>query len=92
MEEYAPTLVYACTKCSRDDVGMGVTVVLLAFAVLLGTSFVAFMVSKDAEDSRWQIVSRLGSRLPRQSLKIVIVAWQIVTQVRGFNRTRSVCL
>ena len=35
------------------------------------------------------MVDRVARFVPFQSLKIIIVAWQIVTQVSMFNRRRS---
>ena len=50
---------------------------LAAFAV-----FLSYMVSAEWEGARHGIVARIAPYLPLQSLKIIIVAWQILTQVR----------
>ena len=43
---------------------------------------VSYVVSGEVGDKGDRIVARLKRYIPLQSLKIVIVAWQILTQVR----------
>lgn len=55
-----------------------VVLVIAGFAAL---AFVWHMVSIEKEDTSGAVVARVEKVLPLQSIKIVIVAWQIVTQV-----------
>ena len=78
---FSPGLGKTCTKCSDSKVG-------ILFAIGLGVSgaavgvIVAFhLVSGEKEGARRGIVGRISRIVPLHALKIVIVAWQILTQV-----------
>lgn len=62
---------------------MNVALVAVALAIMLSASLAVVwrMVSNEQGTTTEGIVGRLEAVLPLQSLKIIIVAWQIVTQV-----------
>ncbi len=46
---------------------------------------VSYLLSGESGARRRGVVERVGRYIPLQSLKILIVAWQILTQVRERN-------
>lgn len=79
-EGYAESLSYTCTDCS-DRKATVVAFVALPVAVIAGLAFLTFMVSKEGDAPPVRRYHRLKQLLPLQSLKIVIVVWQILTEV-----------
>ena len=55
--------------------------VLAVVALLVAAAVVSYVTSGERETKELGIVERAGRYIPLQSLKIVIVAWQILTQV-----------
>lgn len=78
-EGYRTTLAFRCRQCS--DGNSAVVFVVLAIVFLAALAFVWHMVSIEKEDSTRGVVVRVEKVVPLQSIKIIIVAWQIVTQV-----------
>lgn len=79
---YAESLSYTCSSCSNRKASV-VAMVALPITVVFGIVFLGYMVSKES-DARPRPVGhfhRLKRLLPLQSLKIVIVVWQILTEV-----------
>ena len=80
---YVSTLsFYACSECSEviSIVPSACAVIVVA---ILGLLFVWHMISIEGEHrTTWFSVDQMKAVLPLQSFKIVIVSWQIVTQVR----------
>lgn len=64
---------------------MLITVMVAPVAVALGLGFLAYMVSKEQGERRHRSYHRLKQLLPLQSLKIVIVVWQILTEVSALR-------
>ena len=83
---YTHALGPSCNKCS-DATGFGIAlVVVLGVAILAGfTAFLTYMLSGQEQDTDRGIVARLARYIPLHTLKIVIVVWQILTQV-GLSR------
>lgn len=79
-EGYADSLSYTCKSCS-DGTATAMAFVASPVAVILGLVFVAYMVTKERDAQRSRQYHRLKQLLPLQSLKIVIVVWQILTEV-----------
>lgn len=78
-EGYAATLAFTCSQCSEGN--MAGVVVVLAIAILAALAFVWHMVAFiEQENTARSVFVRVGKVLPLQSIKIVIVAWQIVIQ------------
>lgn len=57
-------------------------VVLAIAAFVAAAAVVAHLISDVIEDAGRGCVGRMAKYVPLQTLKIVIVAWQILTQVR----------
>eukprot|EP00752_Nemacystus_decipiens_P012586 g11146.t1 len=78
---YTAQLGYTCDKCSGSAGGIVVVVVLAVAAVFLGVAFVTYVMSGEVgRMGRRGSFGRLVRSIPLQSLKIIIVAWQILTQ------------
>ena len=58
-------------------------------AIAVGFAMVSYLVSADVGGAGRGIVDRVTRRIPMQSVKIVVVAWQILTQVRGASGRRA---
>lgn len=78
-EGYATTLAFTCSKCSGGNAAA--IVVLSAIALLAALLILKHLVSIKQETITGGAVVRVGWFLPVQSIKIVIIAWQIITQV-----------
>lgn len=57
--------------------------VIAVLAVIAFGAFLSHMTAGKSQDATPGIVARAARYIPLQSLKIVIVAWQILTQVRA---------
>lgn len=62
---------------------LGVAAIFVAVVVVL------YVVSGEVGDKGDRFVARLKRYIPLQSVKIVIVAWQILTQVRTKRSIRG---
>eukprot|EP00903_Cladosiphon_okamuranus_P013951 g12975.t1 len=77
---YTGGLSFTCSKCFS---GAGVVVLasfLAVVALVVAVAVLAYAMSGKARAGRRGMVERLGRYIPLQSVKIVIVAWQILTQ------------
>ena len=79
---YASTLsYYGCSECS-EAISIVPSVCAIVIMAILGLLFVRHMISiEGGHRTTWISVDRMKSVLPLQSFKIIIVSWQIVTQV-----------
>ena len=71
---------FACTKCSENVWGILAAVVCSILAVVMTVLAVKYVISANMGVGRG-FFSRMLRRVPLQSVKIIIVAWQILTQV-----------
>ena len=79
---YAASLGFACNKCSDNAAGGIALAVAMAVVFLLASvAFLSYMLSGEMEGVNQGIVARVMRFIPLQSVKIVIVIWQILTQV-----------
>ena len=80
---YSASLGFACNKCS-DNAGGGIALVVSmgVVFVLAFAAFLSYMLSGETRGAGQSIVARVTRFFPLQSVKIVIVVWQILTQVR----------
>lgn len=74
------TLAFRCSKCSKGN--LAVASILLGLALAILQMFLWHMIAVESDDGRWRTIDRMKALLPLQSVKIIIVAWQIITQVR----------
>lgn len=91
MDRYARGLGYLCMKCSEGRRGAFIAVAVVIF-VVLGAAAIFLVVSirnstsdNEAVVSKTErVLKRVRLRLRRvrayQSMKIIVVSWQIITQ------------
>lgn len=82
MDGYTTQLGYTCSKCSGSAGGIVLAAVLGVAALCAAVAVVSYVMSGKAGGRGQGVVERVGRYIPIQSVKIVIVAWQILTQVR----------
>lgn len=75
------TLSFTCTECVDSRGGIAIMAVVAVFSLCAIIAVITYLVSGEKGDSRG-IIHRVAKRLPLQSIKIVVVVWQILTQVR----------
>ncbi|CAN0102348.1 unnamed protein product, partial [Ectocarpus fasciculatus] len=71
---------FTCTKCVGDLGGIAIVVVVAVFVLGAAIALCMHLVSGEMEGARRGVVHRVIDRLPLQSIKIVVVVWQILTQ------------
>ena len=79
---YAPGLNFICQKCSDGTKGIAITVVIIVLIIACGLAIFSHLVSAEVGGGGRGIVDRVTRWVPMQSIKIIVVAWQILTQVR----------
>lgn len=84
---------YTCNTCDSKE-GLAFAVIVLAMTAVLCAAFVAYMVARVDRNNMsnnistniaWARLLRVAHRVPFHALKIIIVSWQILTQV-SFTR------
>ena len=80
-KDYSPGLGRTCTKCSDSKVGIVLAIVLGALGAAVGVIVTTHLLSEMKEGTGRGIVDRITRIIPLHTLKIVVVAWQILTQV-----------
>lgn len=73
-------MAFECSKCSSGE-GITLGVIFIAAMVVAGAVLVVYMVSNERDGERMGFVARVKEKVSFQSLKIVIVVGQILTQV-----------
>ncbi|CBJ48858.1 polymorphic Outer membrane protein G/I family [Ectocarpus siliculosus] len=77
---YTTELAFACTRCSGGAGRIALAAVLAVVVLCVAFAVASYAMSGRVGDVRSGVVARLGQYIPLQSVKIVIVAWQILTQ------------
>eukprot|EP00903_Cladosiphon_okamuranus_P016020 g14792.t1 len=80
-EGYTAQIGLTCSKCSDSTGGIVLAAVVAVVALLVAVAVVSYVTSSERGATGPGMVERVGRYIPLQSLKIVIVAWQILTQV-----------
>lgn len=75
------TLSFTCTECVDSRGGIAIMVVVAVFSLCAIIALSMHLVSGEMDGARQGIVHCVTKRLPLQSIKIVVVVWQILTQV-----------
>ncbi|CAM9207691.1 unnamed protein product [Laminaria digitata] len=75
-----PALSFTCSKCSDSAGGIVLAGVLAVAVLIVAVAVVSYVISGKVGVGKRGMVARLGRFIPLQSLKIVIVAWQILKQ------------
>lgn len=91
-EGYAPGMAYSCHQCSKGRTSLAlalaaiVSLAVLAVLVVIGRKlmFGTAMTPHDARLATSSWCQRIRQAIPYQAVKILIMVWQIVTQVRTF--------
>lgn len=78
---YASNLGYTCSKCFGRASGIAFAVGMAVLAVFVAVVVIMYIMSGEAGGRRIYVFERFGWYVPLQSVKIVIVSWQILTQV-----------
>lgn len=82
--DYSPSLDHTCTRCSSSRrQGLVAAVVIGAIAAVFAIAVICqYMLSAELENSKTRCFHRrVLAAVPVQALKIIVVVWQIVTQV-----------
>lgn len=87
---------FTCVDCSGRTHGIVFIVAMAVMAGLVIPTVVLYLVSSKANGTKNRVLDGARRYVPLQSVKIVIVAWQILTQVRREGRVvlqaiRNVC-
>ena len=77
---YTPGLNFICQKCSDGTNGIAFTVVIIVLVIAFGLEIFSYLVSAEVGGAGRGIVDRVTRWVPIQSIKIIVVAWQILTQ------------
>lgn len=80
---YSEQLGFVCSKCPENDAGGISIVAVLAVGALIAAAAVISYVTlgEDGMGAGRGCIERVTRYIPLQSVKIVIAAWQILTQV-----------
>lgn len=77
---YSKTVAFTCTECVKTGGSVAIMVVAAVFVLFGGVALYMHLMSGEMDGARRGIVAWLTKRLPLQSIKILVVVWQIVTQ------------
>ena len=81
-ETYVSGMNFSCQKCSDRAISITTVAILVVLATAIGLTTVSYLVSAEGVGGGRGIVKAIMRRVPMQSVKIVIVVWQVLTQVR----------
>ena len=73
---------FSCRECSDRAIAITIVAILVVLATAIGLATVSYLVSAEVVGRGRGIVEAIVRRVPTQSVKVVIVVWQILTQVR----------
>ena len=73
---------FTCSRCSDSTTGIVVIGIIILVCVVVGIVLALHLLSGGMENTERGLVSRIIRIVPVQAVKIIIVAWQILTQVR----------
>ncbi|CAM9835026.1 unnamed protein product [Pylaiella littoralis] len=81
--DYSPSLSHTCTRCtiSRRQGLMAAAIISALVAVFATVKTFQYMLSTELEQENMGCSTRVVRAVPRQSMKIIVVVWQILTQV-----------
>eukprot|EP00903_Cladosiphon_okamuranus_P018661 g17175.t2 len=72
--------VFTCSKCSSDAGGIALAAVLAVVVLLVAVAVAVYVMSGNTGVGSKGMIERLGRYIPLQSMKVIIVVWQILTQ------------
>lgn len=92
-ENYVTGLGYTCEKCTISRTGsIALAVILSVLCIVAGASIIMFLVERKTEGTRRGVVVLVTRYIPTHSVKIIIVVWQILTQVGGEHEISVILL
>ncbi|CAM9398277.1 unnamed protein product, partial [Ascophyllum nodosum] len=71
---------FSCRECSDRAIAITIVAILVVLATAIGLATVSYLVSAEVVGRGRGIVEAIVRRVPTQSVKVVIVVWQILTQ------------
>lgn len=85
---YTPSLGFVCNKCPENANGGTAIIAVMATIVLLAfAAFFSYLFSEEMEGVDQGIAACVTRFIPLQSIKIIIVMWQILTRVSRREHT-----
>ena len=100
-EGYGSGFQYSCHSCQRSDKwaaigGASAVLVIVIFMVALGVTYLVGVVDRPIPERRGRWERRLSNfrdglvrAIPLTAIKIILVSWQIVSQVNNFTHLTS---
>lgn len=82
-KNYASNIGFTCRECSERTMSITAVVVLGVLASVFGLSIILYLTSVEMAGCGEGIVDFVTRLIPLTSIKIIIITWQILTQVRG---------
>ena len=79
---YVSGTSFSCRKCSDRAIAITIVAILVVLATAIGLATVSYLVSAEGIGGGRGIMEAIMRRVPTESVKIIIVVWQILTQVR----------
>ena len=78
---YVATLGFSCDRCSGNTKSVVVTSIFTGVSAFIAAAIIRYLMSSEIQGGGRGIVDRMTRHVPVQAMKIIIVAWQILTQV-----------
>lgn len=86
---YTAQLGFTCSKCPGSASGIVLASFVLVVVLSAAVAVASYVISAEGAGKPRGLVERVARYVPLQSLKIVIVSWQILTQVRAVVHART---
>lgn len=86
-EDFTTTLSFTCAECVDSRGGIAIMAVVALFSLFAIIALFVHLVSGEKDGARQGLVDLVTKRLPLQSIKIIVVVWQILTQVKDIRCT-----
>ena len=81
--DYTGSVGFTCSRCSDSTTGIVVIGIIILACVVVGIAFALHLLSGRMENTERGLVGRITRIVPVQAVKIIIMVWQILTQVRS---------
>lgn len=80
-KNYTRSLGLMCKECSSRTVGTIVVVAIIVACAAISFAVFLHLLYGGREDAEMDLVDRVAQSVPVQAVKIIVAAWQILTQV-----------
>ena len=88
-KNHVSSLSFTCRECFDSAVVILTATVFTILVAAVALATFSYLVSVKGVDAGRGIMDCVTQRIPMHSVKIIIVVWQILTQVRASNRCRA---